>query len=422
MTATIPQIFAFIVQFSVAFALVFSYSSMLAVIIFFVTPITLLFGLIIGHKLKVVQKKIQEADALKNAVINESLQNTIILKSFNFLSQNLQKVKMLQNAHFELVKRKNIISIRSNVMLSLGYAFGFFAAIVFGTYGLAIQGISVGTFAAIVQLVGQIQGPMQGVSKGISQYISSLSSVERLQELESLEDEWQMDKNEPQILEKPQKIVLKNVCFAYIKDKPIITNLELTVIKGEKVAIVGPSGEGKTTLILMLLALIEPDNGELFIETSKGERYNMGVNTRSCFSYVPQVNTLFSGSIYDNFLLTSAVSDEELKQALEASCCSEFLDKLPLGLGTEIGERGIGLSQGQAQRVTIARALLHNTPVLIFDEATSALDVGLERRLIENIKKFYPGCTLIAITHREGLFDICDRVYKLKNGRLYSEL
>jgi len=148
----------------------------------------------------------------------------------------------------------------------------------------------------------------------------------------------------------------------------------------------------------------------------------MGANTRRFFSYVPQVNTLFSGSIYDNFLLNHEVSDEELERALVASCCKEFIDALPRGLDTLMGERGIGLSQGQAQRITIARALLHKSPILIFDEATSALDLETEHKLIENLKRYYPECTLIAVTHRESLFDICDRVYRLKNGRLNIEV
>lgn len=422
LTATLPQIFALIIQFMVAFVLVFFYSPWLAVLTFLVTPVTILVGLIIGQKLKVVQKKIQEADALKNAIMNESLQNIIIMKSFNFLSKNLQKVERLQAAHFNLVKKKNMIAIKSNIMLSLGYEIGFFAAIVFGTYGLAFQGISVGTFTAFIQLVGQIQGPIQGLSTGIPQYITSLSSVERIQELEMLEDDLTVDDVDALVEFTPKSIILKDVSFGYTDDKPVLTSLDMILNRGEKVAIVGPSGEGKTTLILMLLALIKPDQGQLLIEADSGEHYAMGVNTRRFFSYVPQVNTLFSGSIYDNFLLNKEVSDEELERALVASCCKDFIEALPMGLATLMGERGIGLSQGQAQRITIARALLHNTPFLIFDEATSALDLETERKLIENLKIYYPKCTLIAVTHRESLFDICDRVYRLKNGRLSIEV
>lgn len=422
LTATLPQIFALIIQFLVAFVLVFFYSPWLAVLTFLVTPVTILVGMIIGQKLKVVQKKIQEADAQKNAIMNESLQNIIIMKSFGFLSKNLQKVAKLQAAHFSLVKKKNMIGIKSNIMLSLGYQIGFFAAIVFGTYGLAFQGISVGTFTAFMQLVGQIQGPIQGLSTGVPQYISSLSSVERIQELELLADDWQVDDDDSLVKYIPRSIILKDISFAYSVDKPVLTGLDMTLKRGEKVAIVGPSGEGKTTLILMLLALIKPDQGQLLIEAATGEHYVMGVNTRRFFSYVPQVNTLFSGSIFDNFLLTKEVCDDELERALVASCCKDFIAALPLGLDTLMGERGIGLSQGQAQRVTIARALLHDTPFLIFDEATSALDLETEHKLIDNLKRYYPECTLIAVTHRESLFDICDRVYRLKNGRLSIEI
>lgn len=422
LTATLPQMFALVLQFIVAFVLVFTYSPLLAVLTFLVTPVTVFVGLVIGQKLKVVQKKIQEADALKNAIINESLQNIIILKSFDFLVKNLQKISRLQTTHFDYVKKKNIIAIKSNVILTLGYEIGFFAAIVFGTYGLAFQGITVGTFTAFVQLVGQIQGPIQGLAIGIPQYISSLSSVERIQELELLEDDWQQDENDLPADFVLERIVLEDVFFSYTANRPILTDLKMIVNRGEKVAIVGPSGEGKTTLILLLLALTKPDCGQVLIESLAGERYTIGANTRRFFSYVPQVNTLFSGSIYDNFLLNHEVSDEELERALVASCCKEFIDALPRGLDTLMGERGIGLSQGQAQRITIARALLHKSPILIFDEATSALDLETEHKLIENLKRYYPECTLIAVTHRESLFDICDRVYRLKNGRLNIEV
>ncbi len=422
LTTTLPQMFALVLQFIVAFVLVYTYSPLLAVLTFLVAPVTAVFGLVMGQKLKVVQKKIQEADAQKNASINESLQNIIILKSYNFLVNNLQKISSLQATHFDYVKKKNSIAIKSNVMITLGYEICFFAAIVFGTYGLAFQSITVGTFTAFIQLVGQIQGPIQGLATGMPQYISSLSSVERIQELEWLEDDWQLNENDLPGDFMPERIILKDVAFAYIKNRPILKALEMEVKRGEKIAIVGPSGEGKTTLILLLLALTKPDAGQVLLASAAGEKYTMGVNTRRFFAYVPQVNTLFSGSIFDNFLLNHEVSAKELECALEASCCKEFIDALPMGLDTIMGERGIGLSQGQAQRITIARALLHKSPILIFDEATSALDLETEHQLIENLKRYYPECTLIAVTHRESLFDICDRVYRLKNGRLSIEV
>lgn len=421
LTYTLPKLFALIIQVVVAFALVFFYSPLLAVLTFLVTPVTILIGLIIGHKLKAVQKKIQEADALKSAIINESLQNIIILKSFNFLSKNLEKVKVLQAAHYKLIKQRNTISIKSNVMLSLGYQIGFFAAIFYGTYSLAFLGITVGTFTAFIQLVYQIQSPIQGLAYSVPQFISSLSSVERIEELRNLEDDGHVD-DDSYVGLVPKAIVIKEVSFSYIDEKPILIDLEMTLNRGEKIAIIGPSGEGKTTIILLLLALIKPNHGELAMLTTSGEIFVMSVSTRRYFSYVPQVNALFSGSIYDNFLLTSEVSDEALEYALVAACCKDFIDELPMGLNTLMGERGVGLSQGQAQRITIARALLHETPFLIFDEATSALDLETERKLIENIKTYYPECTLIAVTHREGLFDICDHVYRLKNGRLSIEV
>ncbi len=421
LTNTVPTLIALMVQLLMAFGLLYSYDTLLALLTFLVTPITILFGMVIGQKIKVVQKKIQEADALKHSIINEALQNIIILKSFNYVIRNLERVKALQADHFELVKRKNRISINSNLMLGFGYQLGFFGAVTFGAFRLASKAITVGTFTAFIQLVGQIQAPIQGLASSLPQLIASLSSVERIHELDEIENDQQQDDNTLNHSAIPSKIVVNNISFAYKKNQPVFSGLNMTISRGEKVAIVGPSGEGKTTLVHMLLSLIEPDAGEITIETNAGGRFPLGASTRRFFSYVPQTNTLFSGSIYDNFLLNHDVSDEAIENALIASCCKSFIDELPEGLETLMGERGIGLSQGQAQRISIARALLHETPFLVFDEATSALDIETERNLISNLKQYHPLWTLIAGTHRESIFDICDRVYWMKNGGLTYE-
>lgn len=421
LTNTIPMLIALMVQLFMAFGLLYSYDSLLALLTFLVTPVTILFGMVIGQKIKVVQKKIQEADALKHSIINEALQNIIILKSFNYVKNNVIRVKGLQNEHYKLVKRKNMISIKSNLMLGFGYQLGFFGAVAFGAFRLAANAITVGTFTAFIQLVGQIQAPIQGLASSLPQFIASLSSVERINEIVDIENDVQVEDINIHQGVVPSTISINNISFAYTENQPIITDLNMIIRRGEKIAIVGPSGVGKTTLVHMLLSLIEPNSGEITIETDSGDRFPLGVNTRRFFSYVPQVNTLFSGSIYDNFLLNHEVSEEALENALIASCCKSFIDELPNGLDTLMGERGIGLSQGQAQRITIARALLHETPFLVFDEATSALDLDTEHTLINNLKQYYPLCTLIAVTHRESIFDICDRVYRMKNGGLVYE-
>lgn len=418
LTNTVPTLIALMVQLFMAFGLLYVYDPLLALLTFLVTPITILFGMVIGQRIKVVQKKIQEADALKHSIINEALQNIIILKAFNYVASNLKRVKALQTEHFNLVKQKNLISIKSNVMLGFGYQLGFFGAVTFGAFRLASRAITVGTFTAFIQLVGQIQAPIQGLATSLPQLIASLSSVERINEIVAIENDRQPDDNNIHLDVEPKRIVIDNISFSYTENHPVISGLNMTINRGEKVAIVGPSGEGKTTLVHMLLSLINPDSGEITIETTTGGTFPLGVNTRQFFSYVPQTNTLFSGSIYDNFLLNHAVSEQAIENAMIASCCKSFIDELPEGLNTIMGERGIGLSQGQAQRISIARALLHETPFLVFDEATSALDIETEHTLISNLKHYYPLCTLIAVTHRESIFDICDRVYWMKNGGL----
>ena len=214
-------------------------------------------------------------------------------------------------------------------------------------------------------------------------------------------------------------IRMRNVNFSYVEDKKIITDSYFYAAPGEIVALIGPSGEGKTTMIRLFLGLIHPDSGQTYLRASNGTRVEMNADTRFLFSYVPQGNTVLSGTIAENMrMVKEDATDEEIIDALKSACAWEFVSKRPDGINAKIGERGRGLSEGQAQRVAIARALLRDAPILLLDEATSALDVTTERLVLRNIVTKHPNKTIIVTTHRPTVLNMCERVYRVMETRV----
>lgn len=413
--ASVPSIIALFIQLSLAFYILFKYDPYLAVLIFLITPITLLVGWIIGRKTMQIQHLIQKAESVLRSYINESIQNIVVLKIFEFININVVNTKEFQTIKYNQIIKKQKISVYSNLFFSLGYRVGFFGAIVFGAYRLSEHSISFGQFILFIQLVGQIQGPIEGLSKTVPQIVTALASVERLVEIQNIpEDKYIIKKNS--IEGSINSIIFENVSFGYTKDKQIIENINLQIKSGEKIAIIGNSGKGKTTLISLLLSLFEPNIGRVGLNTSNELFLEVSAYTRRYFSYVPQNNSLFSGTISDNLYIAKPdATKEEIIYALKAANAIEFVEDLPNGINTIIGERGIGISEGQAQRIAIARAFVNDAPIIIFDEATSALDMETENNIIKSMDKYYPNKTLIAITHRDSIFKICDRIIKLEN-------
>ena len=215
------------------------------------------------------------------------------------------------------------------------------------------------------------------------------------------------------------EVRLENVTFSYTKGKQVFRESDFCACPGEIVALVGTSGEGKTTLLGLILCFIEPDIGKAILKAQDGTEQKLNADTRVCFSYVPQGNTLLAGSIAENLSIAKeGAAREEMKTALEMACAWEFVKKLPEGLETKLGERGKGLSEGQSQRIAIARALLRNAPVILLDEATSALDEETEKKLLKNILEKAPEKTCIVTTHRPGVLRLCRRVYRVEDGKI----
>lgn len=328
------------------------------------------------------------------------------------------RLNNLQENRTKLVIERNKISVTASSILSLGYYLGFILSFAWGAYKLSLGLITFGTLTIFFQLVGQVQGPFVSIVKSIPSLIAMEGSAARLMELENIPQE-KIIRNSLPI--RQAGIEFSEIAFQYEKDRVILKNINAKIKPGEIVSIIGPSGEGKTTLVRLVLSLLEQNQGSInLVDIDK--KYQLNALCRDMISYVPQGNTLFSGSIYENIIVGKpTATDEEVIQVIKDTCCFEFVSALKDGIHTVIGEKGLGLSEGQAQRLTIARALLRNAPILILDEATSALDEETELKILNVIKAKDPRPTCLLITHRPTVYNLTDRVLRLKNGVLIEK-
>jgi len=416
---TLPSIISLSVQLIAAFATLLYYEPMLAILAFILGPFTVLFSRIWGRKLKKLQIKVQESESAYRSFIQEAIENMMIVKAFRLEGKNIDTITELHGKRLDWVMKRNITSVVASTVLGMGYWLGYFLAFCWGTLKLSRGATSFGTLTAFLQLVSQVQGPFIGLAKMIPQIIAAMASTGRLLEIEGLPLEILSTKLPTEL---KAGINLQNVTFSYKDNNPILEKLTANIQPGEIVGLIGSSGEGKTTLIRILLALLKPDKGSAAFVLEDGKEFMASADTRDWISYVPQGNTLFSGTIEENIksgFLEASV--EEVEAAAQAACAMDFIKELSEGIKSKIGERGIGLSEGQAQRISIARALLRKAPVLILDEATSALDMDSEMRVLNSIHEMKPARTCIVITHRPTALRICSRILRLKDGGLIEQ-
>lgn len=279
-----------------------------------------------------------------------------------------------------------------------------------------------GTVTAIIQLVNQVQSPFVSLSGIMPKYYTTIASAERIMELDDLPNEKEINKKEINVLDTYKNlnsVEFENISFKYDRDI-ILDNTSLSIKKGDFVAIMGISGIGKSTLLKLLLGVFNLNFGKIYLDTNNG-KIPIDKNTRKLFSYVPQGNMLISGTIKDNItFINPDASDAEIEEAIRISCAKQFIDELPLGLETVIGEKGLGLSEGQVQRLAIARSLLADSPILLLDEATSALDEKTEKEFLTNLKAL-DNVTCIIVSHKKAALDICNKTIQIKNGKIISE-
>ena len=370
-------------------------------------------------QLKELHKRVQETEGKTRSFIQEIVSNLLVVKAFSVEDKIQKETDELQEENFSAkIKRRNF-SIFANTGLNSVFSIGTVFAVAFGAWRLLNGLMTYGTVTAMLQLVNQVQSPFASLSGVMPQYFSMIASAERLIEIDSIKDEVCVNDNKidaDDTYNKMSEILFHNISFKYDRDI-IFDNTSFSVNKGDFVAIMGISGIGKSTLLKLLLGVFNTQGGEILLKTSDGD-IPIDKNTRRLFSYVPQGNMVISGTIRDNLtFINDHATDEEIEKAVRISCAKQFIDELPLGLDTVIGEKGMGLSEGQVQRLAIARSLLSKSPILLLDEATSALDEETEKQFLTNLREL-DNMTCIIVSHKKAAIEICDKNIQIMNGKI----
>lgn len=368
---------------------------------------------LLRNPIKKLHKRVQEKDGKLRAFMQEAIENLFAVKVFGIESKMVHRSEKRQKELYNAKLKRIGISIASQLGFSFAFAVGFLAAVSYGASGILKGTMTFGTVTSLILLVNQLQSPISGITAIIPSFFSMVASASRLAEITEKEAEY--ENIESISYEDFDSIEANSLSFDY-DGEPVITNADFCINKGDFVGICGRSGAGKTTLFKLLTGLYSPVSGEVFIKTANGRKNANAL--RGLISFVPQNNMLFSGTLRENItLLNRNATDEEIANALKISCADEFVACLPLGLDTVLGEDGSGISQGQAQRLAIARALLSGKKILLMDEATSALDAVSERKFIENLKSLH-GITVLFITHREEVLSNCSKIIEISNGAI----
>ena len=408
---TLPQMVVTTLQLIGAFLLMRWFDPRLAWALLLLTPVAIVFGKLVSRKLRNMTLAIRDRESKIQMQVQEGVEFNAVLRSLeseNWASDRLYSTQ--QHLEREVVRRTRFTTI-SRFALGSAFGLGYLFAFVWGGLGLRDGAITFGMMTSFLQLVGQIQHPILSILNMVPQVVHTTASIDRLEDLEKSKEP--DGENDSVAMEGSLGVRLENLHFGYATDRhEILEGFSHNFEPGSKTAIMGTTGIGKTTLFRLMLGFVRPDSGRMMVY-SDTEVSAIAKETRTNFVYVPQGNTLLSGSIRLNLMIAKPdASDEDLKRALHAACADFVLD-LPDGLDTEIGERGRGLSEGQAQRIAIARGLLRPGNIWLFDEVSSSLDESTERELFERLFATYPDKTMIFVTHRSAMTEICDEVVRL---------
>lgn len=411
----IPTVFVTIVQLVGALYFLSRLDIWLTGILVFIMPVALLFSKSYVRKMRRMSHEIRETDSRIQSHLQENLQHRIIVRTLEYTRQAVKKLSTLQTSLREQVYRRTDFSVFSRSMVQIGFMTGYAVAFLWGVFGLRDGTVTFGMMAAFLQLVSQIQRPMVDMSRQIPAFIRVFTATERLAELTALPLEQQ---GKPIQLEGSLGIRISHLHFSYPgSDQEVLADFSHDFHPGSLTAIVGETGVGKSTLIKLILALVQPKEGKIAVYNDQ-EMVEVSPQTRCNLSYVPQGNTLFSGTIRDNLLRGNPYATEEDMRSALHTAVADFVFSLPDGLDTVCGEQGMGLSEGQAQRIATARGLLRPGNILLLDEPSSALDGETEHELLKRLAEEVAGKTVVMITHRERIAGLCSKVVRMKEYRL----
>lgn len=421
----IPSLIINVYTFIITFVVMVRMDAIMALIAFLSAPVLMVMSRFIMRKLKEYRKRVLELNSQMMSFEVETFENFDTIKSFGIIDHYSRTLREWQKKFKIFNLDYNKFEIKANIMMTLLSTAVAMVAFFYCLYRLWTGQILYGDMTFFLQQRSALSSNFNSLVRTFPSMMNSAVSAHRVRELVELQKEY----HDPQSYEDMKKIAdkgisveMRHATFSYRKDHVIYKDSHFIARPGEIVAILGPSGEGKTTLLRMLLGLIHPEEGEVILYGIDGHEVSINADLRKLFSYVPQGNTVLSGTIAENMrMVKEEASDEEIVDALKLSCAWEFVEQLPDGLNSRLGDNGRGISMGQAQRISIARAILRDSPILMLDEATSALDKETEKRVLKNIIKQRPNKTCIISTHRTSVLDQCDRIYRLQHKTIMED-
>ncbi len=414
----LPNLVSMVVRLGAAGWVLLSIAPKLVLIIAVIGAIVLAGTGFLRRLMKQRHLAISRAEGKVLSILQETLERLLIVQSMNLGREIEKRADRLLEERTQAQNRRRRLSVPANTAVGAVFHVAKFAAMFWCATGLMTGSMTFGTLTAVIQLISQLQAPMVGLSGVLPQYTAMCTAGERLIELEQLEStRAETCERQKDFANLTGMIVGEELRFAYEEDL-VLDGASFNIPFGEFTAITGASGIGKSTLLKLLLEVYQPVSGRLFVEQN-GEQIALNQFKRGLFAYVPQGNLLFSGTLRENILLANPdATDEDLERAIYVSAIDTFLDQLPQGLDTMLGENGEGLSEGQAQRLAVARAVISGAPVLLLDEATSAMDAQTERTVLSRLVQL-PGCTCIAVTHRPAALELADQQLEFRDHMVF---